>query len=187
MRRVRLPIGPVLSPAVRVLVQSTAAAILTALILICAVGIVPHHGARMDPSIRDGDLVLTLKRGCAYRAGTVCAFIGPDGRIRLGRIAAGPGDEVSFTAEGELEVNGIAMEVSKVSSGRPTVPDDNSSGSVSDADRTEGIRFPYSVPGDAYFILNDNREQTDDSRTFGAVERRRMRGEAFWLFRRRGF
>ncbi len=166
------------SDLTRLLIKLAAAAVVTAAALLFAVGFIPQHGNEMFPSVKDGDLVVTLKAGCSYQTGTLCAYRDPEGSVRLGRIAAMPGEEVDFSEDGVFSVNGIPAHVDPaVTAGV------KGAGPGAQA----GPDYPYTVPADSFFVLNDCRPEAGDSRSFGAVKLKDMRGEAFWLFRRRGF
>lgn len=49
------------------------------------------------------------------------------------------------------------------------------------------VKYPYSVEEGRAFILNDRREDIDDSRSFGAVSMDDIEGPLIFLMRRRGF
>ena len=49
------------------------------------------------------------------------------------------------------------------------------------------VRYPYTVEEGKAFILNDHREDIDDSRDFGAVELKDIDGPLLLIVRRRGF
>ena len=95
----------------------------------------------------------------------------PDGNKRIGRIVGMPGDKVNITDEGRLEVNDIIL------SEEIFYPTDNS----------DTKELPYTVPQNTYYILNDHRTETDDSRIYGGVSEKDLDGTAFFLFRRRSF
>ncbi len=44
----------------------------------------------------------------------------------------------------------------------------------------EGVETPCDVPAGCYFVLGDNRQDSEDSRTFGAVEKERIAGRVFF-------
>ena len=100
-----------------------------------------------------------------------------DDTKRIGRVVAFGGDTVSFSDSGELIVNGnvITEEVFY-----PTMQDDSSN-----------ITYPYTVPEDTMFILNDYRtgtnESFNDSRKYDAIDTKQVKGKIILLVRRRGF
>ncbi|WP_444811381.1 signal peptidase I, partial [Streptococcus canis] len=81
------------------------------------------------------------------------------------------GDKVSFTEEGGLLINGHPSEKEM-----PYLTYPHSS----------GPDFPYKVPKDTYFILNDYREERLDSRYYGALPINQIKGKISTLLRVRG-
>ena len=135
-------------------------------------GIVIVRGNYMFPAVRDGDLAITYRLEQVV-ATEVIAYK-KNGKTMIGRVVATAGDSVEITEAGELLVNGsrVMEEVFY-----PTSP-------VS----TGGISYPYVVPADSYFVLNDYRTlEEPDSRVFGAVHENESKGKVSFLFRRRGF
>jgi signal peptidase I len=122
----------------------------------------------MYPAIRDGDLAIMFKLE-EYKINEVVAYES-DGEVKLGRIVGMPGSEISYD-EGGFMVDGIypAEQVFY-----PTEFD-------------EDFEMPYYIDEDHYFIMNDFRSDKNDSRTFGAVEKNKLKGKLIYLFRRRGF
>lgn len=149
------------------------------------IGITPQHGNQMFPSVKDGDLLITLKVGQPYQAGVVCAYKAPDGKMKIGRIVAMPGDKVAFNEKGALMLNDLEALEAYV------IPVDLSSQSDEDNqvpdDITEEADNGVIVPAGTYYILNDRRQETDDSRSYGPIKESDLRGTAFWQFRKREF
>lgn len=133
---------------------------------------IPQHGNQMFPVVKDGDLLITLKIKPTYQPSAVVGYQTPDKKHRIGRIVAMQGEKVNVTEEGRLEINGTVMSEEIF---YPTDLDEKS------------IKFPYTVPKNSYFILNDHRSETDDSREYGAIKKNKLLGSAFLLFRRRSF
>ena len=48
------------------------------------------------------------------------------------------------------------------------------------------ITFPYTVPEDSVFVLNDYRSDINDSRTYGAISKSDIEGKVVFILRRRG-
>ena len=44
-----------------------------------------------------------------------------------------------------------------------------------------GVEFPYTVEDGKVFVMGDNREESMDSRDFGAVIRKQIKGKV-WLY-----
>ena len=156
----------------RFLIKSFVVLAVAALVYFFVVGIVPQHGNQMFPSAKDGDLVITFRLFQTYESGAVCAYKDPQGKLRLGRIVAMPGDVVSYSDKGKLLVNGMEVLETYI------LP-------YEAQEQTKAEE--YQVPAGSYYVLNDYRLAKDDSRTYGAIEQKDMYGQAFWLFRRREF
>lgn len=131
-------------------------------------GIYVVHDNRSYPMLKDGDLCLIL-RPAELRSGDAVVYTS-GGKIRFGRIAAMPGETVDIGDEG-LMVNGYNVFEDTV---YPT-----------GAEGAETV-FPYTVPEGMYFILNDYRPDISDSRTFGAVSKKNIKGRIIFIMRRRG-
>ena len=127
-------------------------------------------GNNMYPSLRDGDLCFLVKQGPII-TGDIVYYETPSG-CRFGRVCAVGGQEVRVEAEGGYLVNGYAP-VEKIT--YPTYPAEN------------GISYPCNIPDDGYFLFNDFREDTTDSRELGAVNREQIHGKVLFLMRRRDF
>ena len=146
-------------------------AVILAMLFLFVIQIVPYHGLVMYPSVRDGDLLVIYRR-CDLRIGDIVRYEDPDGVIRLGRIAATEGQTVDITESGEWTRNG-------------SFPTDNEFyPTYSSADAA--LSYPHTVEEGAFFILNDYRADTDDSRLFGSVPGERILGIVVFVFRIRG-
>ena len=146
-----------------------ALAIWAALSFVVCVNI--HYGNNMFPAVRDGDLVVTFRPQRPFLNAVV--LYEQNGKLCLGRVVGMPGHIIGISEEGTLTVNGVipAEEVFY-----PTVPNEN--GEVS---------YPYTVGEGQVFILNDFRPDTADSRTFGGVDLKDVKGSMLLSMRIRGF
>jgi signal peptidase I len=91
----------------------------------------------------------------------------------IGRIVAQAGDVVDFTDDGYLTVNGNIQQEEKIYYASET--------DLGDVD------FPYTVPEDSYFILEDYRTYPDyDSREKGAISQDDLIAKVISLWRFRG-
>ena len=134
-------------------------------------GLVIHYGNNMHPAIRDGDLVITLRLQRPYLDSVV--MYEHDGKSCIGRVVGMPGNEIDISDNGALTVNGVAPAEEVF---YPTYRCE-----------TADISYPYTVGEDQVFILNDFRTDTDDSRAFGAVDLKDVKGPILIMLRRRGF
>ena len=130
-----------------------------------------HHlkGNYMFPALRDGDLIITYRLEALHLNEVVAYEQG--GKKRLARIVALPGSVITEDENG-IKIDG-AYPAEQIF--YPTYFADT---------RTE---LPYTVPADSYFLLNDFRTDTADSRTFGGIHKDKIEGKVLYIFRRRGF
>ena len=127
------------------------------------------QGQDMFPAIEDGDLVLVYRLHEDYQKGdvVVCEI---DGKNRLGRIVARQTDTVMMDSSGLLSVNGTTQ------GGEVMFP----------TYAKDGVTYPYTVSGDAVFVLGDYRTQATDSRDYGPVSMEDVKGKVITIVRRRG-
>ena len=157
--------------AINLMIKIAAIALAVWLVLAFAIGITINYGNNMHPAVNDGDLVITLKLQRPYLNAAV--LYRHDGKTRTGRVVGLPGNVIDISGKGELLVNGaIASEDVYY----PTKKAENSK-----------VTYPYTVEEGKAFILNDYREDTDDSRAFGAVDMSEIDGPLILSLRRRGF
>ncbi len=154
--------------AIELLIKVAVTIVLVLILCFCIIGIHINHGNASYPMIKDGDLVITY-RLAGIKAGDEVAYT-KDGVFKLGRVVAVGGDEVNIN-DSFVMVNGLGIAEDVV---YPT----SSSGAK--------ITFPYKVPENSFFLLNDFRSDADDSRSFGAVSDKECEGTVFLILRRRG-
>lgn len=131
-------------------------------------GIYIIHDNNMYPAIKDGDLCFTYKLGNYLSEDPVVYKI--KGQVHFGRIIALAGDVV------DVKDNGVYVNNSLIS--EKVLYDTKKEGSK--------VSFPYTVPTGEVFVLNDFRELITDSRTFGAIPTKGLKGKVVFLMRRRG-
>jgi signal peptidase I len=159
----------------------------------------------MKPTIQEGDRVVVNK--LAYdlkvpfttielwkwdnpRRGDIVVLFSPvDGTRLVKRVVAIPGDTISMT-NNQLFVNNKVVPMTK-----PSGPlDDEEQGMVFVADEVLAGKFhkvmftpqipavrtfgPIVIPPDKYFVMGDNRDNSNDSRFIGFIDRRRIVGRA---------
>jgi len=150
-------------------VKIAVTAAVVAFLVIYVTGIYVNHSNSGYPMIKDGDLVITLKRATIVRDDEIAYK--QDDEIRFGRVVAMPGDVVDISEE-SLTVNGYGVYENAV---YPTTAEGAT------------IEFPYTVPEDTVFVLNDYRSDPTDSRMYGGIPLKDTKGKVFLLLRRRGF
>jgi signal peptidase I len=159
----------------------------------------------MKPTIQEGDRVVVnklaydlkvpfttiavFKWGNPERGDIVVLFSPVDGTRLVKRVVAIPGDNVEMR-DNQLFVNGrlakqspIAIQSSTDGSGNAYVLDEDLYGhnhKVMLTPEIPAVRSfgPVEVPEGNYFVLGDNRDNSNDSRFIGYIERRRIVGEA---------
>ena len=157
--------------AISLLIKIAAIVLAVWLVFIFVLGLTINYGNNMHPAVNDGDLVVSLKLQRPYLNAAV--LYRHDGKTRTGRVVGLPGNVIDISEKGELLVNGaIASEDVYY----PTYQAENST-----------VRYPYTVEEGKAFILNDYREDTDDSRAFGAIDLSEIDGPLILSLRRRGF
>ena len=117
------------------------------------------------------------------RRGDVVIFRSPESPTTdlVKRCVGLPGDEIHIVNK-QLRVNGVAVEDSAYASHRDagrTFPNRRY------LDRKARLRDnfgPFEVPEDHYFFLGDNRDESYDSRYWGAVPRHYLKGRALMIY-----
>jgi len=147
----------------------------------------------MADTLQRGDRVLVNR--LAYHVGTVrrgdvLVFRWPRDRglVFIKRVIGLPGDTVALR-NGRVYVNGRLLDEPYVRrlNGRPepTLAAGQLTGAASA--QPWGLDQPYTVPADRFFMLGDNRADSDDSRDWGTISRRDIIGKAiviYWPFGR---
>ena len=166
----------------------------------------PIPSGSMRPTILEGDVVLVNRLAYDFkipltdvavasfadpRRGDIVTFSSPkDGTRLIKRIAAIPGDSVEMKAS-VLFVNGVAAQYTQQSIVQETVGQGVPVTAVRAVERIAGeqhaVQFlpqvharrdlaPFVVPADSYFMLGDNRDDSEDSRYIGVVPRHLLIG-----------
>lgn len=168
----------------------------------------PIPSGSMRPTLLEGDVVLVNRVAYDLKVpltdislaqldnpqrGDVVTFSSPkDGMRLIKRIVGIPGDTLEMKDE-VLWVNGVpatysdAQDISEAIVPGHTVPGIKLNELAANRQRTVQIMptvralrsfGPVTVPADSYFMLGDNRDNSDDSRYIGFVPRRLLIGRA---------
>jgi signal peptidase I len=130
-------------------------------------GILPvrGQGPSMQPTIRDGELMIVSRLSYALRAprrGEVVAVrLAGERAVLVKRILAGPGDRLAID-DGQVLVNDVAIDEPYVVHRRPW--------------RLAEV----SLGADQYFVVGDNRGMAMELHTLGTVSRPRLVGPVLW-------
>ena len=133
------------------------------------------RGTSMSPTLESGQYILVDRLQYRFRGprpGEVVVvklhpedwfFSGVGGGRYVKRMVAGPGDTIAIIG-GQVYVNGSPLP-------EPYVTEPS----------TQDIA-PVTVPKGHYFLLGDNRNQTNDSRDWGPLPRNRITGKMLFSF-----
>ena len=150
-------------PLLRTLLQPIAIALGLALVVRCAVQVYSVPSRSMAPTMEAGDTILvTPYFSSRPEHGHVIVFESPLDRDRLmvKRVVAVAGDLVDSRL-GRVRIGGHTLS-------EPYLARPASSGAIE----------AQIVPPDSYFVLGDNRDDSLDSRSWGAVPRSLVVGRA---------
>ena len=124
-------------------------------------------GTSMEPSLKDGDIVLLAKTD-KLETGDLCAFYYSN-KILIKRVIATPGEYLWIEPDGTVLLNGEELEEPYVSEK-----------ALGECD----VEFPYQVPENAFFMLGDQRETSIDSRSsvIGCISQDQIIGKILCKF-----
>lgn len=150
-------------------------AVITAVFVVVLTLVINLHrmkGNRMFPSVRDGDLGIFFRLTDCH-TNDVVLYTDATGQETVGRIIAVGRQTVEFFKDGGYEVDGAAT--------YDEIPYETY------MSEKNSISYPITLKEDEYFILNDFRNDTADSREYGPVKKENIKGKLLYLLRRRGF
>ncbi len=153
------------------LIKVAAAAALVWALFAFVLGLSVHYGNNMYPAVHDGDLLVSFRLQKPYINSVVLYSV--NGKTEVGRVIALEGSVVDISENGMLTVNGVS-------------PSEEVFYATYQAENSP-ITFPYTVESGKVFILNDFRSDTNDSRLFGAIDRKDLKGPMLFTVRRRNF
>ena len=126
----------------------------------------------MFPGIKAGD-VLIYNRMTPPSLRDAVVYGTPDG-IKTGRVEASESGTIRAAENMELIINGRAQPVQKKSglNYRTFIGEDASD-------------LPVTLRKDEYYVLGDKRDTAKDSRIYGVIKRKSIKGKVFMILRRR--
>ena len=122
-------------------------------------------GDSMTPTMNTGEIVIA-QNSISFEPGDLLAFY-YNNKVLVKRVIGSPGDWINIDDEGNVSVNGVALEETYVTE--------------KSLDPTD-IEFPYQVPENRYFVLGDHRAASIDSRSsvVGCVTKEQLIGKIFF-------
>ena len=135
------------------------------------IGLSVVGGDSMYPTLKDGQLVIYNRMAGSYQEGDVVAMRVPSGDFYIKRVAAGGGRTVDIH-DGALYIDGEAA------------ADEHANGATEE--ETGAVIYPYKVRDGNVFVLGDNRAVSKDSRMFGEVNLRQIKGRVVLSISREG-
>ena len=142
----------------------TYVAAIAALIATLVLPVLQIEGASMDPTLKNGDIVLLTKTH-AFDRGEIMGFAW-NNKLLIKRVIGLPGDWIEIDVDGTVYRNGEQLQ-------EPYAQQI----ALGECD----LEFPYQVPQEQYFVLGDMRENSIDSRNtlIGCVEYDQIIGKLF--------
>lgn len=136
----------------------------------------PHVviGSSMEENFYENEYLLADKISYKFkepRRGDVVVFKQTETADYIKRIIGLPGDTVELR-DGNFYVNGEKLDESMYLDPQTYTKDDNY--------LDEGDKI--TVPEDHYFVVGDHREVSKDSRAFGPIDEKKIRGRAFLVY-----
>lgn len=161
----------------------------------------------MKPTLLEGDFILVNKFSYGLRlpvlgttvvplakpkTGDIIVFRHTEGKDLIKRVVGMPGDHVRY-AHKQLYINGVAVPNKELG-----VTQDRGMYTIESTEKLDAIthgiydypqisrRYAYSdviVPPDSYFVMGDNRSNSEDGRVWGFVKDRDILGKAIltWM------
>lgn len=118
-------------------------------------------GHSMDNTLRDGQTIWVNHLPFIHYSRGDLAIVSESGTFLVKRIVATPGDTIQFVGD-SLYVNGELVKESY----------------VTDVNYDKGLLSKLVVLGDSeYIVLGDNRDSSVDSRNFGAINKKSLKGK----------
>lgn len=161
---------PVTRALLKLAIKIVSICLVIAFVFTFIFGMYRVNDTSMVPNISPGDMILFYRLDKDFVVGETVVY-SYNKENKIGRIVAMPGDVVNIDEKG-LVVNNSHQYEPKIY--KETLP------------FTDGIKYPVKLKENEIFLLADNRDKSVDSRLFGPVEKKFIKGKIFTLLRKRG-
>jgi signal peptidase I len=127
-------------------------------------------GAAMSPTLNDGDRIFIWKRFSSLKRGDIVAFYYPldPSKSFIKRVVGLPDEAIDMDVDGRITIDGRLID-------EPYVPPDRNRAARA---RWRSMREEFKhVSPDSYFVMGDNRDASNDSRSWGTVPKALVYGK----------
>lgn len=146
--------------------QAVVVAAVAFLVFRFVIGISLVSGDSMLPTLENKDIVVYLRLGSNYERGDVVSAKMPSADYYVKRVIAVAGDTIDLKGDKVL-INGKEIKEPYIQG--KTLPHEGK------------ITYPYKVKPGYVFVMGDNREESVDSRAFGALAESQIKGKLFFV------
>lgn len=120
-------------------------------------------GESMEPTLYNNEIVIYTRIGSDYQTGDVVSVRIPSGEFYVKRVIASSGDTIDIK-EGEVYLNGKLLEEPYLKMGETL-------------EKEGTVKYPLTLEEGQVFVMGDNRDVSMDSRSFGVVGERQIKGK----------
>ena len=129
------------------------------------IGISFVKGDSMEPTLHNEEIVLYTRLHMQCDRGDIVSVKIPSGEYYVKRIIAVEGDTIDIR-DGEVYVNDKLLK-------EPYIEGET-------LQQSGRVKYPLTLKKDQIFVMGDNREESMDSRTFGVIGERQIKGKIWF-------